>query len=248
MRKEITFAWYLGGGALFFALWQLAALLLNQPVVPPPLQVLLNLKEILAAKIAVHAAYSLWRIVAGIISALAIGIPLGLGMGYFAKADRAISPLIYLSYPVPKIALLPVLMLLCGLGEAPKVLLIFMILVFQVVIAVRDAVKGIPKETYYPLYSLGAGYYEISREILLPASLPKILTALRIAMATAIAVLFFAETFGTQYGMGYFIMDAWLRIDYLEMYSGIVVLSWMGLLLFSLLDWLEKKVCCWQYK
>ncbi len=248
MRKEITFVWYLGGGAVFFALWQAAALLLNQPVVPPPLQVLLNLKEIIVAKVAVHAAYSLWRIIAGVFLAVLLGIPLGLGMGYFSRVDRAVSPLVYLSYPVPKIALLPVLMLLCGLGEVPKVLLILLILLFQVVIAVRDAVKGIPKETYYPLYSLGAGYSEICREILLPASLPKILTALRIAMATAIAVLFFAETFGTQYGMGYFIMDAWLRIDYLEMYSGIVVLSWMGLLLFALLDWLEKRACSWQYK
>ena len=65
-------------------------------------------------------------------------------------------------------------------------------------------------------------------------------------MATAVSVLFFTETFGTQYGMGYYIMDAWLRVNYLEMYAGILVLSGMGLLLFGLIDLLEYVTCRWQ--
>ena len=72
------------------------------------------------------------------------------------------------------------------------------------------------------------------------------MTAIRVAMATAISVLFFTETFGTQYGMGYFIMDAWLRVNYLEMYSGIVVLSAMGLILFVILDLAEQRFCRWE--
>jgi NitT/TauT family transport system permease protein len=60
--------------------------------------------------------------------------------------------------------------------------------------------------------------------------------------------LFFTETFGTQYGMGYYIMDAWMRVNYLEMYSGIVVLSCIGLILFTAIDYLDRKVCHWQYK
>jgi NitT/TauT family transport system permease protein len=169
-------------------------------------------------------------------------------MGYFTRCDRALSPIIYLIYPIPKIALLPMVMLLLGLGDSAKIFMISLIIVFQVIVAVRDGVKSIPKETYYPLYSLGAGFAAISREILIPASLPKFLTALRIAMATAISVLFFTETFGTQYGMGYFIMDSWMRVNYLEMYSGIVVLSGIGLMLFGAIDWLEGRLCNWQYR
>ncbi|WP_346352949.1 ABC transporter permease [Azotosporobacter soli] len=248
MKKPITGIWHLYGIVIFFGVWYAVAAALQQPIIPSPWVVLENLAGIFFAKIALHSVYSLWRIVAGVVLSVLIGIPLGLGMGYFPSWDRALSPLVYLTYPVPKIAMLPVLMLLCGLGETSKILMIFLIIVFQVVIAVRDSVKGIPKETYYPLYSLGAGYAAILREILIPASLPKFLTSLRIAMATAISVLFFTETFGTQYGMGYFIMDAWMRVDYLEMYSGIVVLSSMGLVLFALLDELEKRCCAWQYK
>jgi NitT/TauT family transport system permease protein len=93
-----------------------------------------------------------------------------------------------------------------------------------------------------------ATFIDIFREILIPASFPKFLTSVRVAMATAISVLFFTETFGTQYGMGYFIMDAWMRVNYLEMYSGIVVLSSIGLILFGLIDYLDQKICHWQYK
>ena len=169
-------------------------------------------------------------------------------MGYAAKADRIFSPFVYLMYPVPKIALLPILMLLAGVGEISKVLMLFLIIVFQVIIAVRDAVRAIPQETYMPLLSLGASFFSIFRHVLWPASLPKFITAVRVAMATAISVLFFTETFGSQYGLGYFIMDAWLRVNYLEMYAGIVVLSLLGLLLFSMLDFIEMRVCRWQYK
>jgi NitT/TauT family transport system permease protein len=186
--------------------------------------------------------------IAGVVLSVIVGIPIGLCMGYFVKWDRALSPLIYLTYPIPKIALLPVVMLLFGLGELSKILMIFLIIVFQVIVAVRDGVKSIPKETYYPLYSLGAGFMDVFREILMPASLPKFLTSIRVAMATAISVLFFTETFGTQYGMGYFIMDAWMRVNYLEMYSGIVVLSSIGLILFGAIDYLDQKICHWQYR
>ena len=167
-------------------------------------------------------------------------------MGYFQKADKYLAPLVYLTYPIPKIALLPILMLLAGVGELSKIIMIFLIIVFQVIVAVRDAIKAIPEETYYPMYSLGARFRQILVEVIFPASLPKFITAVRVAMATAISVLFFTETFGTQYGMGYYIMDAWLRVNYLDMYAGIVVLSLIGLCLFGIIDMVEARACRWQ--
>jgi NitT/TauT family transport system permease protein len=248
MKEKGMAVWYIYGTFIVLALWHLIASLVMLPIIPSPWRVIVNLYTIFFAKIAIHSFYSLWRIVAGVLLAVIVGIPIGYCMGYLPKFDRALSPIVYLTYPIPKIALLPVMMLLFGLGELSKILLIFLIIVFQVIVAVRDEVKSIPRETYYSLYSLGAGLMDIVREILVPASLPKILTSLRVAMATAISVLFFTETFGTQYGMGYFIMDAWMRVNYLEMYSGIMVLSSIGLTLFGTIDYLERKVCNWQYK
>jgi NitT/TauT family transport system permease protein len=86
------------------------------------------------------------------------------------------------------------------------------------------------------------------RNVIIPASLPGILTALRISLGTALSVLFFTETFGTEFGLGYFIMDAWMRVNYIDMFSGILVLSIMGLLLFVLLDIIERVCCRWKNK
>lgn len=234
-------------GALFLLLlWWGVALFVELPIIPTPDKVLAKLGHVFVHAIAIHSAYSLWRIAAGLGLAVLIGYPLGLAMGYCKKADRFLAPLVYLTYPIPKIALLPILMLLAGVGEWSKILMIFLIIVFQVVIALRDGIRAIPEETYYPLYSLGASFWQLFRHVIFPASLPKFLTAIRVAMATAISVLFFTETFGTQYGMGYYIMDAWLRVNYLEMYAGIVVLSLLGLLLFGILDLLEYMTCRWQ--
>ena len=242
---KISLRMFAFGIGFCFVLWAGMAYLLQMPVIPSPVQVLLRLVQKFPDTIAVHAGYSLMRIVLGLFAAVAVGYPIGVLMGYFPRVNRLLAPILYLTYPVPKIALLPVVMLLFGVGEQSKLLLVFLIIVFQVVVAVRDAVAAIPVETYAPLRVLGASFVQIVRHIIVPASLPKFITAVRVAMATAISVLFFTETFGTQYGIGYYIMDAWLRVNYLDMYAGIVVLSAMGLLLFILLDWTERRLCAW---
>lgn len=245
--SRISFRMFALGICLCLALWAGMAYLLQMPVIPSPVQVFLRLAAKFPETIAVHAGYSLMRIVLGLFAAVAVGYPVGMLMGYFPRVNRLLAPLLYLTYPVPKIALLPVVMLLFGVGEWSKLILVFLIIVFQVVVAVRDAVAAIPSETYAPLRVLGASFAQIVRHIIVPASLPKFITAVRVAMATAISVLFFTETFGTQYGIGYYIMDAWLRVNYLDMYAGIVVLSAMGLLLFILLDWTERRMCAWNH-
>ena len=245
MMGKISLRMFAFGIFLCLILWAVTAQILQMPVIPSPEQVLLRLMQKFPDTIAVHAGYSLLRIVLGLVVAVAVGYPVGVLMGYFPRVNHLLAPILYLTYPVPKIALLPVVMLLFGVGETSKMLLVFLIIVFQVIVAVRDAVAAIPPETYAPLRVLGATFAQIVRHIIVPASLPKFITAVRVAMATAISVLFFTETFGTQYGIGYYIMDAWLRVNYLDMYAGITVLSTMGLVLFILLDWAERRLCAW---
>lgn len=227
-------------------LWQLFSIVAKVPFIPSPFLVLKTAASIFKSKILMHSLYSLFRIFAGIFLSMAIGIPVGLAMGYFKRLDNILSPFIYFIYPIPKIALLPIVMLIFGIGEASKIIMIMLIVLFQVIVAARDAVNDISKETYYSYKSLGASRKYIFMDIVLPASIAELLTSMRVGLGTAISVLFFTETFGTKYGMGYFIMDSWMRVNYLEMYSGIVVLSIMGFLLFMLVDKLEKAVCRWR--
>lgn len=233
---------YIYACIVLLLIWYLASMILHISVIPSPFLVLSNFFDIFISDIAIHAAYSLFRIFCGILLSALIGVPIGLLMGYYESFDKKLSPFVYLLYPIPKIALLPIVMLLAGIGEASKIIMITLIVLFQVIVAARDSVKSIPKETYYSIYSLGPSRWDIFKHIVIPASLPGLLTSVRISLGTAISVLFFTETFGTEYGMGYFIMDAWMRVNYVEMYSGIVAISLMGLLLFVLVDALGKKL------
>jgi len=124
--------------------------------------------------------------------------------------------------------------------------MIVLIIIFQIIITSRDAVKAIPEEIFRSLQSLGANKQQVFSEIIFPASLSEVLTATRLALGTAISILFFTETFGTEYGMGYFIMDSWMRVNYLDMYAGIVILSFMGFCIFSAIDIVEKYLCAWK--
>jgi len=234
------------GLLLVIIIWQVLAWLLKIPIIPPPLAVLINLIEIFADKMGLHLLYSLSRIIAGISIAILIGVPTGLLMGYFERIDKVLSPLVYFTYPIPKIALLPIIMLLFGLGEGSKLIMIVLIVIFQIIITSRDAVKAIPQDMFRSLQSLGAGRRQMLTEIIIPASLADVLTATRLALGTAVSILFFTETFGTEYGMGYFIMDAWMRVNYLDMYGGIVILSLMGFVLFTVIDITEKRVSAWR--
>lgn len=231
---------------LLILLWQITSVLTLVPFIPTPLAVFTNMYEIFSSKLINHMLYSVSRIFAAAFLSTLIGTAIGLCIGYFKTLDKIFAPAIYLVYPIPKIALLPVIMLIFGLGETPKIIMISLVILFQILVSARDAVKSIPPETYHVLYSLGARRIDIFRRIILPASLPNLLTSLRISLGTALSVLFFTETFGTEHGLGFFIMDAWIRVDYIEMYSGIVTLSITGLGLFLILDSIEKLICKWK--
>jgi NitT/TauT family transport system permease protein len=215
-------------------------------VLPKPTDIYLNIGSIFSDKIYIHVLVSLYRVGYGLIISLFIGILIGLLMAYSKVWNKILNPLVYFTYPIPKTALLPVVMLLFGLGDLSKIFIIVLILVFQIIVAVRDSALNIPSETYNPLRSLGASKLQIFTHITLPAILPELLTSVRLSIGTALSILFFAEGYGTQYGMGYYILDAWSRIDYNEMYAGIIILSLLGFALFILIDIFEETVCSWK--
>ncbi|MCJ7687790.1 MAG: ABC transporter permease [Clostridiaceae bacterium] len=231
---------------IIFGLWQVATMFINKPLFPQPFEILINIFSTFRQDIAIHVIYSFNRIIVGLLFTLAIGIPIGILMGYFKKIDLILSPIVYFNYPIPKIALLPIVMLIFGLGDLTKIVMIFLITFFPVVVNIRDEVKNIPEQVFYPMYSLGATNYQIAKEIIFPGILNAILTSLRLSIGTAISVLFFTENFGTEYGMGYFIMDSWMRVNYIQMYSGILILSIIGVFFFILIDILEGIFCPWK--
>ncbi len=246
MKKRI-FA-FLYGLIIFHLLWFVASLVINQKALPSPIEVYGILGKVFAHGMGSHLTASISRIIKGLIISLLIGLPIGLWMSGFQKVNKMLSPLLYLTYPVPKLALLPIVFLMLGIGETAKITMIVLIIIFQIIISTRDAGINIPHENYHVLSSLGASYWKKLSKITLPAIVPDLLTAIRISIGTAISVLFFTETYGTTKGMGFFIVDSWMRISYVEMYAGILILSLLGFILFFLIDLLEEQGCKWKLR
>ncbi|MGQ9823893.1 MAG: ABC transporter permease [Desulfotomaculales bacterium] len=230
---------------LLFA-WHLLALLINKPALPVPAKAFAVFWQQLPAGLGKHFLVSSWRVLASILLSLLLGVPLGLLLGAEKKLDLFFAPIIYLTYPLPKIAFLPVVMFLLGLGDPAKIFLIALVVFFQILVTTRDATRNVSQALILSVVSLGAGKLDIYRHVIWPAVVPEIFTALRIGLGTAIAVLFFAESFASSDGLGYYLMEAWSRYMYGEMFAGIIALGFLGYFLYVCLDLLDRKICAWK--
>ncbi len=232
---------------LIYGFWYVLSSLLGSALLPDPFEVFSEgIREIGLPAFWQHVGASACRILAGLVIAFVTGVPLGLFLGSSPRLDRLFSPLIYLGYPVPKIVLLPIIFVLFGLGDASKIALIALIVFFQLLITTRDAARSIDTEVIYSLKSLGGRRFDFYRHVVWPVSLPGIFTSLRIVTGTAVAVLFFVESIGTNKGLGFSIIDAWGRADYVAMFVGIIALSVIGIILYEAFDLLERKLCKWK--
>lgn len=235
------------GSCVVLIFWYIMHLALKSNIIPGPYETIVAFVQLIQGDLLLHVLISLFRITAAVVISMSIGVPLGLWIGLKKQADAVISPIVYILYPIPKIAFLPVFMIIFGLGNSSKIILIITIILFQIILATRDGVKEIPVELYYSVRSLGLSQWQTYMDLVVPAVLPKILSALRVSIGVSIAVLFFGENFATTYGIGYFIMNCWIMVDYVQMFAGILALSIMGMLIFKLIDLLERKLCPWVF-
>jgi NitT/TauT family transport system permease protein len=227
-------------------LWLLLHRLLGEQLIADPQTTFIRLYEELGqAKFRAHISTSLWRIFAGMSLALLTAVPFGLLLGSSERIDRWCKPLIYLTYPIPKIVFLPLLLMLLGIGDASKIALIAIILFFHLLATTRDAARAVAPSAVSSLRSLGGGSWDLLLHVYWPATLPGLFTSLRIATGTVVAVLFFVETIATFRGIGYYIYNSWSTVDITGMAVGIIVLSLIGICFYELFDVLERWLCRW---
>ncbi len=236
------------GSLALLIVWQLLSWLLRTETFPGPWATAQAFVAAIPRGLARHFLVSGYRVIAGIALAMLAGVPSGLMLGQSPALNRFFSPILYITYPIPKIVFLPVILLLFGIGDTSKIVIIFLILFFQILVVVRDQAAALRPELIYSVRSLGAGRRALFRFVYLPATVPAALTALRVSIGTAVAVLFFAETFATTAGLGYYIIvDSWGRLAYADMYAGVAALSLLGLLLYFLVDRVERWLAPWMF-
>ncbi len=214
---------------------------------PGPLQSFIAFgKELSQGNLIKHGLISLYRVLASMLISFVLALPLGIYIGRNAKADRVLTPVTYILYPIPKVVFLPIIVVLFGLGNFPKIFLISLVLFFQLIVVVRDASKSIEDDYVNSARALGMNNGLILKHIILPLCIPQAITSLRVGIGTAIAILFFSETFASLSGLGYYISDMMSRRNYDNMFAGIIAMAFLGLGLYGILYVIEDVMTNWQ--
>jgi NitT/TauT family transport system permease protein len=200
-----------------------------------------------SGQLAVHLARSLERLAWGFgIGALA-GISVGVAVGFFALADAVVQPLIAATFPIPKIALLPLLILWLGIGEASKVAVVALGVFFPMAINTYSGVRQADPLLIRAAVSFGAGRWSVIRKVILPSALPMVFAGLRLGAGIALLLLVAAEQIAADAGIGFLILQSGNLMETTKLMVGIVVLSLLGVLSQWGLAGLERVVIRWRH-
>jgi len=214
---------------------------------PSPLGVLTAGFEMLrSGELLVHLGASLRRILLGFGLGALGGVSVGLAVGVFSLAEAVGTPLIAATFPIPKIALLPLLILWLGIGEASKVAVIMLGVFFPMAINTYAGVRHADRQLLRAAVSFGAGRWSVIRKVMLPSALPMIFAGLKLGAGTSLLLLVAAEMIAASSGIGYLILNAQNLMETTTLMVGIVLLSLLGLASHWLLTRLERAVLPWR--
>lgn len=191
---------------------------------------------------------SLYRITIGYSIGCSLGMALGVGMGLSARTRWLLYPLVAITYPIPKIAIFPLIMLIFGIGELSKIVVVIIGCFFLVLM---NTLRGV--DSMAAIYNDVARVYRISRlnyifKIVVPAALPSVFTGLKLAVGYSLVIVVAAEFSGAEQGIGYLIWQSWETFSIKSMYAGLFVIGAFGFLFSYSLDGLERRLIPWREK
>ncbi len=233
----------------FFALWELLPRLgiINQVFLPTFSETIKTLIGLFASgKIFIHVGASLARALVGFFLAVIFAIPLGFLMGWYNRFEKYTDLFMQTLRNTSTFALFPIFLLLFGLGEASKVAIIFYAATWQLLINTISGVKNIDPLYIKAAKSMGATDSQLFGKVILPASLPSIVSGARLGIKIAFMTVIAAEMIGAKSGLGFFIQNAQYNFMIPEMYAGVLVLAVIGVVLNYILVWLENKATSWK--
>jgi len=223
----------IGIWAVFFGVWVLATSSgwVNDLLVPSPQKVLAATYDLFVNRgFTSDVLISVWRVFISFAMACAVAIPLGVAMGTFASIEAIFAPFVSAWRYLPAPSFIPILLMWFGTGEAPKLALLVIGVIFFLITLVMDHTKNVRKELIETALTLGANRYVVVLKVVFPAALPDIITAMRQMLAMAWTYLVIAEIVASTTGIGAMMMRArrFLKTD--EILAGIIVIGVLGLL------------------
>ena len=235
--------------ALVIGLWQLAGslALVNPLFLPPPSAIARAIWQLaMSGALWHHLSVSILRIGAGWILGTVAGVIVGFAIGLSSLARGVGITFISALFPIPKIALLPLLILWLGIGEEPKIATIALGVFFSTAISVYSGVDNVPRNLIRMAQSFNVPFHAIVRRVIWPGALPSILAGFRITASIALLLVVSAEMIGAEYGIGAFVLQAGNLMQTDQLLAGVVILSLFGLAVGRLISWLEMRLLHWR--
>ena len=209
MKVQTRILLPLAAALVLVGIWQLAIIVSEATIFPSPGDVIRGLGELAERRIlGSYIADSLFRVAAGYLAAVIAGIPLGMALGWFPTLGRAVNPVIQMLRPISPLAWMPLAVIWFGVSNLAPIFLIFLAALFPIVVASMNAVHNIPVMYLRAGRNFGLSPAQLMMKVIVPAALPPIGVALRIAFGVAWLVLVAAEMIAVDSGLGYLIIDA----------------------------------------
>ncbi len=245
-RAEIALA--VTTPALLLALWEICgrAGWLDPQFFPPPSEIWdIGVDLVRDGKLQHHVYVSSRRVVLGFLLGSGVGVGFGVVFGVSRVAWAALEPIIYALWTVPKVALLPLMLLVLGLGEKPIIVLIAISCGFLTLIPTVGAVRGVDPAYAEVARSMEASWWQRLRTIVVPAALPQIFVALRLAAGAGALTVVAAEFVQGDDGLGFLIWNSWSLYRPQPMYVGIVAISVLGTVLTLIVGRIGRRLSPW---
>ncbi|MFN3003034.1 ABC transporter permease [Mycolicibacterium wolinskyi] len=235
--------------AAFLAVWELAPRIgLVDKVFLPPFSDVVTAWLTIAGngQLWEHVSASLSRALAGLAVAIVASIPLGIAIAWYRPVAEFLNPLLELFRNTAALALLPVFILILGIGETSKVALVIYASSFPILLNTISGVRTVDPLLIKSARSLGLSPIRLFQKVILPAAVPTIFTGLRMAAASSILVLIAAEMVGAKAGLGYLITASQLNFQIPNMYAGIVTIALVGVVFNGILVAIEGRLSGWR--
>lgn len=216
---------------VMLVLWEIAARagMLDQRFFPAPSSVLAELGNLtVSGDLPLNIAWTIQRVLIGFCFGAIPGVLLGLVMGLSPTLNALLRPSIAAIYPIPKIALFPLIMLIFGLGETSKWVIVAIAVFFQVFFSTLAGVVNIERIYLDVAVNFGASRWQAYRTIALPAALPFIFTGCQLGLGMALIVVVVAEQFGTKTGLGFMIWRSWQIFEVRDMFVALIMVALLG--------------------
>ena len=230
-------------------LWQvlLMAGIGDRRFVPAPSDIAWRYWEMVASgELAQHTIVTLYRVFMGFFIGSVPGIAVGLLMAMFRPVRIFFDPLIAALFPIPKVALMPLLLLAFGFGDASKIALVAIGVFFPVVVNTYVGAANIEKIYWDVGRNYGASQWVMFRRVILPGALPTVFAGLKIALAVAFIILVASEFVATKTGLGYMIWNSWELLQVDIMFAGIITIGLLGLISSVIFEAVQRRVIPWK--